>query len=589
MFFSGINRSKGLSILIGTIIIVSVAMLVAIGVALWMAGIIGQSGYGTRPIQIQVFGDLNVRHNEFKIEIKNMGGEIIYIDEIRVDNKYIAQIIEARSKDSGEDKLIVYSDGSTAIMIEPGEIIEIWAVVDTDLKAGMDHEIRIHTSQGLEFPKMVRATFNPLLTNLYAIDTGLKDPSDPGKKIVLFKISLKNTYTRPLIVDQVDIYSITNPKDPILTVNEWINGTSLSIIVPPGDSWSPDEFKELIRADLSPGKYIVKAHFTVQGTGEEDYVAGYANVGSTAVRAYVIYINYTGPSEGFPDGLEEHYPAWQKDPRPLISKLQQFFEVEIISSLSELKSFIENPPSGPLAVINVHSESLPIPLSYLFPYLDDNPSQITSTNIGNGVRDWYYAIKSAVANRWIWVQPTGYPFWGTSNKYYAYNYSSQWTDSWGRNYINPWSNLNPYTGGATSKGVTYSGVNWATGYSLGQTRTWRHDMTKTALVDEILAMFPESNLPTTTKGWDTADISSMVGNQIITASASVYYKDAASPYKPIAYALKVNGGDGWFLFISLARPQGWSGITSEEYDELCARLTVYLTVHLYLTRYTVEL
>lgn len=37
-------------------------------------------------------------------------------------------------------------------------------MVDTELKPGMDHEIRIHISQGLEFPKVVKATFNPLLT-----------------------------------------------------------------------------------------------------------------------------------------------------------------------------------------------------------------------------------------------------------------------------------------------------------------------------------------------------------------------------------------------------------------------------------------
>lgn len=77
--------------------------------------------------------------------------------------------------------------------------------------------------------------------------------------------------------------------------------------------------------------------------------------------------------------------------------------MDVISTMNQLKNFVENPPSGPSVIINAHSEPLPIPASYL------NESGGLS-GVSDVIRNWHIKIKNLVSKQWVWAQPTGYPF-----------------------------------------------------------------------------------------------------------------------------------------------------------------------------------
>jgi len=99
------RKKRGISPLIAIVIIVSTTMYISIAVTLWMTGIIGSMGYGTRPIRLELRSPISYGRL-FRIYIRSMGGENIYIDNIWVNNKFAKMKL---AYDAGYDGEIWFS------------------------------------------------------------------------------------------------------------------------------------------------------------------------------------------------------------------------------------------------------------------------------------------------------------------------------------------------------------------------------------------------------------------------------------------------------------------------------------------------
>lgn len=147
---------RGISALISIVIIVSVGIAISIAFTLWSVGIIGSTGYGTKPIMIGVsefraIGPLSM------ILIQNLGGEIIYVDDVRV-GKWRVDVITAYSFSNLEPRLKKV-DGEYLVTINPGEMVEIWTLMPegVELKPGVEYRISVHTTLGFSAEKIIRA------------------------------------------------------------------------------------------------------------------------------------------------------------------------------------------------------------------------------------------------------------------------------------------------------------------------------------------------------------------------------------------------------------------------------------------------
>ena len=552
---------KSISAIIAVILIVAVTVAISVGIALWLLGVERSAGFGTRPVRLQLFGDMKVRGNEFHVIVKNTGSDTLYIDRIIVDDKYTAIILDAREWETWESRVDEVG-GARMVYAEPGEVVEIWGIVEKELKPGMVHSIRIHTTMGVDFYRLVRSSYNPLVTGLYALDTGLKNPARPGEKIVLMGFTFKNNYHRPVLIDRVEVYSIDNLDTPLYTVDRWINGTPLRLIVPPSATVNTTGLDEMIRANLPPGKYILKAHMVIQGLDREDYVAGFARVSGETIKAYVIYI--TVDDEDPDNVIEEPYPGWQGDVSVIINYLRQYFDVVVINRMSEYIELFENPPNETTIIINAHNEPIPVPKRILDKYNHGDIAEAAR----NAAHEWYSVyVKRLIERGAIFVENYGYPCWGMANKRYARTYSS-WTDSWGRT-INRLSGLDEYTGGARATGVTYDGARWATGWPYDKTYTWRHTAVAEPIIGEIERILGVA-LPDSYQGWDTMDTTGIPADKKI-----IFYRSSSNG-KPIAWAIKTAdpGCRGWFLELSFSR---YHGNTTD-----VAITTAVLSVYMYL-------
>jgi len=325
---------RGIEPLIAAVIVTAVGIAIAVAVSMWMLGVIGQTGYGTRPVELDIYGDLKVRGNEFYLLVKNLGGDDVIVDDVILQGKYHSIVIEANNL-NGENRLS-YDDGSYTILVKGGETIEIHGVVDKQLNAGQDVEVTLHTVYGLGFHKVMRANLAPLTSQLLAYDTTMKDPNNPDKHIVLVSFSVSNRGTSPIKVFKVEIAPLQNP---LSTIEE----IKLNIDVSPGSTWRPSRLRDFTKTTLTPGKYVVKVWFSKDSVN--DTIAGIVEVKPTALRVYAIktddiscYIN---------SGLA-------------LSILQSYADVELIETRAQLYDFIVNPVEGSV-LVNLHGEVVPIP------------------------------------------------------------------------------------------------------------------------------------------------------------------------------------------------------------------------------------
>ncbi|RLE58377.1 MAG: hypothetical protein DRJ32_06560, partial [Thermoprotei archaeon] len=579
------STGNGISPVIATVIIVAVAIALAIAFAFWISGLLSATGYGTRPIKLAIYSDLELYGEYFVVLIKNLGSDTVYIDKLFIDGKPVSYIFDAQTYPTpGEARWFYESGGGIVIYINPGETVQVKGVIkNISLEPGVTHQLSIHTTLGLEFHRELNAkVVSPVAFpsgGVVAYDTGLKDPNDPDKRIILIFLKMENQWQDNLEIYKVEFY---NPETREKLGEQEIDPP---ITIAPGSCWEPTRLTDLIKVSFNPGEYIVNVTWRCgeRGGGLASFIA----VSSEVVKAYVIYI--TEDDEDPSDVINERYPAWYRDPQPVFNELSKFFEVIHISKMSQLKDFIEDPLDGPFIVINIHSESFPIPKEYI----DNAPGGDLNSKVAAAVQEWYGKVKDAVSGHmWVWVHPCGYPFWGTANKRYARSTpcnpsdtAVSWTDSWGYDYINWWSNLNRCTGGARGASVGRNGAVWAGLEGFSGNGAHNDLIGGTEYIDEINKFFGV-NLPKETYGWATVDVSSECGSQNYTSRIIVYYRDIDSGaissdyFDPIIYSIGI--GNGYYVIVSLARPQWWPGGAPANYDELAAQLTVYTAIHTYI-------
>lgn len=162
------RKHRGVSPLIAVVIIVSMSMYLSIAVALWMAGIIGQYGYGTRPIRLEIRNPITYGRL-FRVYIRNMGGENLYIDNILVNNKFAKMKLAYDMANPSRYSIAFYGQRDFLIGIEPGQTIVLWALAEESMKAGVDYSVRIHTTLGFEASIILRPALGIDLGRLAAV------------------------------------------------------------------------------------------------------------------------------------------------------------------------------------------------------------------------------------------------------------------------------------------------------------------------------------------------------------------------------------------------------------------------------------
>jgi len=226
------------------VIIISVAIAISIAFALWSAGIIGSTGYGTKPIMIGVSEFRAIGPLSMTL-IQNLGGETIYIDEVRV-GKWRVDIITAYSFSNLEARLKKVDD-EYLVTINPGEMVEIWTLMPegVELKPGVEYRISIHTTLGFSAEKIIRAErwmIMPPTVDLYIRNRDLTyhidfarlrwrvhggSPDNPGSilwsgSLVFLESNYVSIRSNPSLKNQ-PVIAVLNPKAGKADFTLWID------------------------------------------------------------------------------------------------------------------------------------------------------------------------------------------------------------------------------------------------------------------------------------------------------------------------------------------------------------------------------
>jgi len=420
------EKYLGISPVIATIIVVAVTIAISIAIAFWLSGIIGATGYGTRPLKLAIYGDMDVKGiavgSQFKITIKNLGGDPVYIDFIMIDGKYEALILHARNS-TNHSKLM--EDGKT-IMIDPGETVDIYGIVrNVTLDPSTTHEVEIHTALGLEFNRPIKAVYcgigvggtsggSPGPFGRGAFSTGVK--RGDGNIAGILKDTVRNRLGDALSNGRIEIYALGN-ETPLY---EWNLPSDVATL-------APNEEKELKVYFPIPVKYvdhplIVKlVYFDSKGRREE---FAYYMDPPTPLRIYILYV--------------EGAPGQWINPTTFRNKAMQYLynpQITVIDTLEKYIDLLENGSDMPGAIIiNCYGESLLGPnmtldkkwyskwggriysanLSYA-PY--NNPNDITVVYIPKDWPIWYHYVANKIKDKgFVWVNPIGIFAWYYTTK-----------------------------------------------------------------------------------------------------------------------------------------------------------------------------
>lgn len=341
-------RENSMSPLVATIIIVAVSIALSIAITLWIEGIIGITGFGSRVIRIVTYGDMEVKGievgSQFRLFLKNLGGDPIYIDMILIDSKYKAIFVSARNSE-GESRLV---EDRTVIMIYPGETVEIYGIVKgVKLAPATVHEITIHTALGLQYTRPIRAEYCGIgiglgnETNRGAYCTGVK--RGDGKIACILVDTIKNRLRKKLVNGRIEVY-VWEEEQPI-----YMESLPLDLA-----EINPEEQVTLkLYFGIPPGyedqPLIVHLIYDVEGGGEREEFAYYMD----PPQPIYIYILWLG----------EDTPGSWVDPTIMKSIAQSIIDpghVIMIDSSQKLYEFFKDPPEGAI-IINCHGEGLPAP------------------------------------------------------------------------------------------------------------------------------------------------------------------------------------------------------------------------------------
>ena len=165
-------RTKAISPVIATVIIVSVAIAIAVAVAFWMTGITGLFTRYEKLEVINAYATSNGAGNwTVTLLIKNSGTSDATIDEIFINGKplkaYASDAAVLQGATAGTSSVTIYLGNYTlpsdGIGIRTGEEYTINIIIDnnnpnlnTDFSSGQIVEVKIHTAAGNEYPKSVQ-------------------------------------------------------------------------------------------------------------------------------------------------------------------------------------------------------------------------------------------------------------------------------------------------------------------------------------------------------------------------------------------------------------------------------------------------
>ncbi len=159
------ENKKSVSPVIATVIIVAVAIAIGIAVAFWISGLLGAIGYGTRPIKLAIYGELQGGGSLLYVRVKNLGGDQVFIDYVMLDGKYHGTITGAYNEENGEDRTITENNEKIAYL-KPGETIVLLFTLELNksemariFQPGVSHQITLHTTLGLEFYKELNTVY----------------------------------------------------------------------------------------------------------------------------------------------------------------------------------------------------------------------------------------------------------------------------------------------------------------------------------------------------------------------------------------------------------------------------------------------
>ncbi len=144
---------RSISTLAAIAIVMSISIVAAVFVSLYVTGIIGSSGFGTRPIKIQLFNPM-VIGKVIAVMMKNVGGDRVYVTDVLMNNRE-CEVRLAFDANNPEEYVKVYPPGrelsEDPFKIDPGETVEVIIVSPIEFRAGMSYQVKIKTSQGFEF------------------------------------------------------------------------------------------------------------------------------------------------------------------------------------------------------------------------------------------------------------------------------------------------------------------------------------------------------------------------------------------------------------------------------------------------------
>jgi len=147
------QKRRGISPVIATVIIVAVTIAVAIAVAFWMTGIVGLFTSAEK-LEIVALYPLPTSNGwEVNVTVKNTGTTPTSVDNIFINGIPIGQCANNATANPNV--------ASSPIAINPGEQTSIKLTLYKDKKcgattftAGGSIEVKLHTTGGKEYPKL---------------------------------------------------------------------------------------------------------------------------------------------------------------------------------------------------------------------------------------------------------------------------------------------------------------------------------------------------------------------------------------------------------------------------------------------------
>ena len=154
------GKSRGVSPVIATVILVAVAITVAVAVSYWMSGIAGQyTSFEKIEISQVTCQDDGYGNWELIIDLKNSGTATATITSIFVNDA--SATTDQIAPTSNVTTLNTNLATLTPWQLESGEQLPLTLWVGRDygeLSSGTTINIKIHSAAGMDYPKLVKLT-----------------------------------------------------------------------------------------------------------------------------------------------------------------------------------------------------------------------------------------------------------------------------------------------------------------------------------------------------------------------------------------------------------------------------------------------